>query len=857
MLKKQLLTLCLILILSSAYAQQRISMDVSAVPLSQIIQQLSASNNLQFAYSTDQIDITKKVTISLKDVTLEDALQKLFANSGIAYLINGNSITLYRDQNYRVTVSGSVREKGTGELLIGVIVGANPTKSGAVSNGYGFYSLSMPPGDYSLTFYYVGFQPFSQKVSLNQNQELNIELSPATDLQEVIVNADEVTGCLPNVFNIQLLEIKSIPMILGERDVVKYAMLSPGIQKGNEGNSYLYVRGGGPDQNLILIDDAVIYNAYHFLGLSSLFSGSELRNAELIKGGFSSKYGGRLSSVLDMSMKDGNRERIGIDATIGVISSRLMVEGPIVKNKSSFLISARKSYIDKISRWAARDESTVLNYGFYDVHAKLSTDLGKKDRLMLSAYIGKDLMQSNPEENISVKDDGIQWGNRTASLRWTHQFSGKLFATTSLSNSYYNSRTAFAETDGQSNISFTSAIQSSIDDYTLKTDIDFFQGDRNHFRWGGGYTRHFFAPTTSLKSYVPDSILLKDQSFAANEAFGYGEWILKLTQKFTVTSGMRFSFYENNKGYFRAEPRLNLSYSPGENWILSSTYSLMNQYMHLLSTFSGFGFPNDIWVSSDENLAPQRSHLITLGICKNNIANSQLSFSAEGYYKRMNNVVGLKENASLFQILPSTYFGNTIDKWSEITTQGTGTSYGMEYMIRKDGQHFKGWISYTLSKTTLEFEKLNQGNPFPATYDRRHDLGVYLSYRTAKHWTFAANFVYGTGNAISLPVGEYYTYSTTLATSLAPSYPLFDYEHKNNYRMKPYHRLDISIQYAHLIAHKIKSSFELSVYNVYNRANPFFYQINQESNQFGNGKRTLQQISLFPIMPSISWSIKI
>lgn len=857
MQKRQLLTLVLLCMLTTTFAQQsNISLSVSQQPISAVMQQLTALYQIQFAYSSDQVILSRTISITLNNVSLEEALKKIFANTGIAFSQNGNTVALYKDVNYRVTISGEIREKGTGELLIGVVVGADPPKSGAVSNAYGFYSLSLPPGTYTLQFNYLGFQVVSKKITLDVSQIVNIEMTPSTNLDEVIVKADANRVQKLNAFDIQLQEIKSIPMILGEQDVVKYAMLSPGIQKGNEGNSYLYVRGGGPDQNLILIDDAIIYNAYHFLGLASLFSGKELRNAELIKGGFSSRYGGRLSSVLDMSMKDGSREKFGIDATLGGISSRVMIEGPIVKNKSSFLISARKSYIDKVSGWIAHDQSSVLNYGFYDVHAKLSTDIGVKDRLMLSAYMGQDHMQTSEEQNIDARDDGIVWGNRAVSLRWNHQFSGKLFANTSLVNSYYNSRTAFAELDSQDKMINSSSIESVINDYGIKTDIEFFPFNEHRFRFGGGLTKHYFTPVTSIRMYQPDSSYVKDQSYDANEAFTYVEWEYKMTSKWQLISGMRFSYYENNKAYFRAEPRLNLQYKPAKNWLLSTTYSLMNQYMHLISTFSGFGFPNDLWVSSDENLAPQQSHLVTIGVTKKEIWKG-ISCTIEGYAKKINNAVGLRENASFFQVLPNAYLDNTVDKWSEITTQGNGQSYGIEYMLRKDGKHFEGWISYTLSKTTLQFDAINNGNPFPASFDRTHDLGIYASYETNKHWQFSANFVYGTGNAISLPVGEFYTYRSDASGNLYPSHTFLDYEKKNNYRMKAYHRLDISIQYSHLIAGKVKSNIEFSIYNVYNRANPFFYQLEQEQNSSGTGKRVLKQDSLFPIMPSISWSIKI
>jgi hypothetical protein len=837
-----------------------ISINADRKALSEIINELTSTYKLQFAYSSNQVNLDQKVSVDVKNVSLETALKRILHNTGVTYSINGSQVVLFKDPNQRFSISGRVREKGTGELLIGVIINTMPPKAGAMSNGYGFYSITLPADTYSIQFNYIGFKPLTKKLEVNQSIDLDVELEPASNLNEVVIsdNAIEKQYSL-NTIEVPLKEISSVPMILGEKDVLKYIMLMPGLQKGNEGNSYMYVRGGGPDQNLILMDDAVIYNAYHYLGLSSLFTGTELKNAELIKGGFSSKYGGRLSSVLNMSLKDGNREHYGAEATLGVISSKVMVEGPIVKNKSSFLISARKSYIDKVSKILAKSEEFQLNYSYYDLHAKVSTDIGTKDRLMLSGYLGNDLLENSTDPNVNSDDDGIKWGNKAATMRWNHQYSGRLFSNTSLVYSYYRSRLAFGSYTPESGLS-SSAVQSTINDYTVKYDLDYLPSGFRRIKTGVGLTRHNFSPLTSYKQTFPEVSDVRKDAYYANEGFAYGEYSFLFTSGLNIIPGVRFSYYDNQKSYFRAEPRLNIIYKLKKDWSVNATYDMMNQYVHLISSFSGFGFPSDIWTSSDAALKPQRAQVISAGIYKSNIKQTKISFAIEGYYKRITDMAMMRDGASFFQLLSVRSGTNQVqvpvENWNDLLTSGTCTSYGTEVQLKKEGTHFSGWISYTLSKTMIEAKEVNNGNTFPATYDRRHDLGIYLSYKTARHFSFSTNWVYGTGNAISFPVGRYFMVEHDPVYGPQGTSMVSDYEKKNSYRMKPYHRPDLSVQYQHLMGRRILSTIELSIYNAYNRANPFFYQISSESSESGAQKNTVKQVSLFPIMPSLSWTIK-
>jgi hypothetical protein len=837
----------------SAHAQQ-ITLKSIRQPLRVAMTELTKQYGLDFAYSSDQINLDQLVNVNLQKATLEQTLKALFNETDILYNLNGSQIVLYRNPNYRYTISGRVHEKGTGELLIGTVVQTNPVAAGAVTNGYGYYALSVPAGKYTLACLYVGFKPYYLNIDVGSNQTIDIEMEASSLLSEVVISEAGVHNqSVLNKVDVPLKKIGDIPMILGEKDVLKYMMLMPGLQKGNEGNSYLYVRGGSQDQNLVLMDDATIYNAYHLYGLSSLFNGSELRNAELIKGGFSSRYGGRLSSVLNMSLKDGNRERLKGEASAGLISSSMVLEGPIVKNKASFMVSGRRSYIDAMSRLVAQNKEQELGYYFYDVHAKLSADINSKNRIMLSGYYGNDDMANQSEELLPRNRDGIQWGNRVLSFRWNHYVNQKLFTNTAVSYSNYRSRIAYGQINPTNQALESSELRSAISDITFKSDIDYLLTNQQRLKAGIGWITHFVNPSTSLyRSNAGTTPTVYDSSVAHNP-YTYVEYENTYANQLYVSAGLRFAYYQNEAEYYRIEPRLLIRWQPSKYLEIGSSYAMMNQFLHLISSFNGLGLPSDVWLTSNANLVPQQSQLITLGVTHNRVGIEGLSVAVEGYYKQLTNIAVLREGGSFFLLLPLLDEKAIVQDWRSLLTQGNANAYGVEFSVRKESKKWNGWVSYTWSKTMMTVDGINNGKPYAANYDRRHDLGIFLQYRINTHWKIASSWVFGSGYPLTLPTSQYVPIQHN---SVYGEYIQNYYGAKNNLRMEAFHRLDLSLQYQHELGKRMKGLLAVSIYNVYNRANPFFYEITQRDVNAGDNTYVLKRTSLFPIMPSLSYSIQ-
>lgn len=836
---------------------QNITIKAKNQSIKAVLEQIESKYDYQFAYSTDKVNLNKQISVNFHNIDLAAGLKLLFENTNIAWQINKKNITLFINPDAQLTISGYVKEHGTSELLIGVMVLVN-SKVQVFTNSYGYYSVTLPSDSHQIQFSYLGYKQAAQKIYLNENKQIDIFLQSNNELGQVLIKANQLGDKhkVLNIIDVPLKEIANVPMILGEKDPVKYIMQSAGIQKGAEGNSYMYVRGGGPDQNLVLIDDAVVYNAYHFLGLSSLVSGNELRSAELVKGGFSSKYGGRLSSVLNMSLKDGNKQKISGQVSTGILASKILLEGPIIKNKVSFLVSGRRSYIDQLGKLLNNSDFQIdiLGYYFYDLHGKISIDLNKRNKLFFSSYLGYDnfaIDGSNTEK--------IAWGNKTFVARWNHQFSAKLFSNTTLSNSNYQTNIGMGIL-GNIGDSIVSTLNSAISDYTIKTDLDYYLQANHQIKFGFGLSQHSFAPGITLNNLKTAKNEVIGQSYQTLDMFSYLEWQYQISNRFRTISGLRFSQFYNQKKFFRAEPRVNIIYQASPSLTFNASYSLMNQYLNLVSSLNGLGFPTDIWTASGNELQPQRAHLFSAGVYKNNLIKNKITISAELYYKNIQNTTMLKEGASFLQLFPNNGFSgvnNGVSSINQLLTQGNCTSYGAEFMLKKHGKRWLGNISYTLSRTYMQFENINRGNEFAANYDRTHDLGIYLMYKTQKHFTFSVNWIYGTGYPLSLPVGEFITFQHNPQQGSTPTTPLYDYEGKNNYRFRAYHRLDLGIQYHQIIAQKLESTIELSFYNAYNRANPFFYQIDSKEIHGGGGyRRFLKQISLFPIIPSISWVLK-
>lgn len=774
----------------------------------------------------------------------------------------------------RYTISGYVREAVSGESLIGVNIYLSDHKTGTTTNTYGFYSMTLPAADsIELIVSYVGFASGIVKTALRKDVELNIDLKPGLVLNEVTVTAEKQEKQSESVkmstVKLQAAQIKNVPSLLGEKDVMKVLQLMPGVQKGSEGSSGIYVRGGGPDQNLIILDDAIVYNASHLFGFFSLFNGDALKSVELTKGGFPARYGGRLSSVLEMNMKEGNKEEWHSEGGIGLISSRLTVEGPLKKGKSSILLSGRRTYADLMLKPILKAMDTEnIGYYFYDFNAKVNYDFGRKNKLYLSGYFGKDkfYIKNNYDE---VKESiGFLWGNATGTLRWNHLFSNKLFANTSAIFSNYTfgiyDKYKFAA-EGKD---YYAEYYSGIRDFSLKYDIDFIPNTKHWIKAGAITIFHRFKPHAFVELDVPKQINIRDIRYTDGIESGlYAEDTWQPLHTLKVNGGLRLSHFQaSEKQYAFLEPRLSLAWRLQNDFALKGSYASMNQYIHMISG-TGISLPTDLWVPTTNRVKPQQSEQLAIGLVKD-LRSPELTFSLEGYYKTMDNVIGYKEGASFID-LDEVNSAVGIN-WEDNVTAGRSWSYGMEILLQKKEGRFNGWIGYTLSWTQMQFDSLNFGKKYYARYDRRHDISVVGTYKLSDRITLSGSWVYGTGNAVTLPQSEYfssqhqvtkypryYHYNFYRDQLLEPGERVInDFGEKNNFRMKPYHRLDIGIQF-----HKKKKwgerTWEISVYNIYSRKNPFYYYTDYKVDEkTGKEYGFLKQVSLFPIIPSFTYSFK-
>ncbi|WP_461107763.1 TonB-dependent receptor [Spirosoma koreense] len=779
----------------------------------------------------------------------------------------------------RFTVSGYVRETGSRETLIGVNVYVPGTTTGTTTNTYGFYSITLPAQDsLKLAYSFVGYETVERSLSLRSNQTQNIVLTPGRALAEVEVKA-EVAGekvsesAQMSAIEVPVAQIKKIPAFLGEKDVLKVLQLMPGVQKGSEGQTGIYVRGGGPDQNLIILDDAVVYNANHLFGFFSVFNGDAIKSVELIKGGFPARYGGRLSSVIDLNMKDGNREKLHGEGGIGLIASRLMLEGPLTKNKKgSFLVSGRRTYLDIVAAPiinAQTQGQTQAGYYFYDLNAKANYDFSPKDKLYLSGYFGRDKFYAH--DNTENTDVGLNWGNATGTLRWNHLFNQKLFANLSLIFSDYKFQISSTERGINDSQTYSLRYNSGIRDMALKYDVDYYPTPQHSVRMGLQSTYHQFTPSAVvLQNADINQSINNISTIEVVESGVYAEDTWRPSNRWRVNGGLRLSYFQGKDiGYIRPEPRLSAAFTLKPDLSIKASYALMNQYVHLLSN-TGIGLPTDLWVPTTDRVKPQQSQQVAVGIAKDFTSGSSfvkgLTLTVEGYYKAMNNIINYKEGASFLLINDPTQ-ANSV-RWEDNVTAGRGWSYGAEFLLQKKVGRFSGWAGYTLSWTQWQFAELNGGQPFYPRYDRRHDISLVGIYELNKRITLSATWVYGTGNALTVPVGRYDTYrpGNTLVYGGTPGIvqnffqnvrTVDDYgTQKNSFRAEAYHRFDLGIQFHKQKKHH-ERTWEISFYNLYNRRNPFFYRLESVSaTRTVPAHTALVRYSVFPIVPAISYNFK-
>jgi hypothetical protein len=764
----------------------------------------------------------------------------------------------------KLTISGFVKDKENGESLVGVnvyILDSLGDAEGTSTNIYGFYSLSLLPGSYTLTYSYLGFSDVKKNIVLDNDIQLNTELSTDSEVLDEIVITDKkaeenIKSTQMGKVELTTERIKSMPALMGEVDIIKAIQLLPGVQAAGEGNSGIYVRGGGPDQNLVLLDDAVVYNVGHLFGFFSVFNADAVKNTTLIKGGMPANYGGRISSVIDINMKEGNNKKFEMEGGIGIISSRLTLQGPIQKEKSSFLISARRTYAFDIAQpFLKKTEFAGTNYNFYDLNVKANYILSDKDRLYLSGYFGRDVfIYASNENDTKIK---IPWGNATSTLRWNHLFSNKIF----MNASYIFNDYKF-EFEGQQ-LDFKFNIFSGVRDHNIKIDFDYYQSTKHKIKFGYQYIHHRFTPTTAKASTGDTNFESTESKKYAHEMALYLQDDWDITDKLKVNYGFRLSFFQHTgpytsisgdpasssadttyydrfekvKNYLGPEPRIGMRYAWDNNNSIKAGVAMNYQYVHLVSN-SNSTLPTDVWVPSSALVAPQWGLQYSLGYFRN-IKEDQYELSAEIYYKDMRNQIDYGE--SFVQEL-----NIELEKGFVF---GKGWSYGLELFAKKNYGKFNGFIGYTLSYANRKFPEINNGQPFPAKFDRRHDISINLVYDINKVWSLGATWVYATGNAFTVPV-EYYFVENT---------PAFGYAERNSYRLPAYHRMDFSVT---AVPNKkpqkrFKSTYNFSIYNAYNRKNTYFIYYKLEGDNItGNLTAKAIKVSIFPIIPSFTWNFK-
>jgi outer membrane receptor for ferrienterochelin and colicin len=769
------------------------------------------------------------------------------------------------------TISGYVRDLANGESLIGATVFDRKQHKGSITNNFGFYSITSPNDSAVLSVSFVGYDAQTIKINLNRDTTLIVFLRSKI-LDEVVITGtrDETINESTRMatVNVPTTQVKAIPAFMGEVDVLKAIQLLPGVSGGAEGSSNLIIRGGNPEQTLILMDGAPIYNPTHLYGFFSTFNPDAVNNIELIKGGFPARYGGRLSGIADITLKEGNTNKISGEGSLGLIASRFMVEGPIKNNKTSFIVSGRRGYMGLMQQQIKNrigGAGLTDSYRFFDFNAKINHRINDKNRIYGSFYAGKDFAEahySNYREDMIpapdgtqvrsiqevTQDDQISWKNIVASIRWNHQISKKLFFNFSGIHSSYNMSIDHSDKYHSEKYPPGTILDdvwgykysSQISDLGIKVDFDYIPNTSHYIRFGGGITRHKFSPGVGVaNSNDPNFVVQPNrQRSTPLEADVYIEDDYSITNSTKINFGVHGVAYRaNTKAYFGAQPRLAIRQSITPTLSIKGSYSYMQQYVHML-TNAGLGMPTDFWVPSTDNVKPQSAHQFALGLAKN--IDKKIEITLEGYYKNMQGLVEYKDGASYL---------NTEESWDKKIEQGQGKAYGVELFVQKKTGRFTGWIGYTLAWNKRQFDNINNGEWFYYRYDHRHDFKVTGTYNINNHWDVSSTYIYTSGNAVSMPLNLF-----PYAYNMSETNPYFAfntaYERRNNLRMPAYHRLDISGTYKFRLRNK-DHKLTAAIYNVYDRRNPFYIELTQKNN-----KSYIRTVSLFPILPSISYSIK-
>lgn len=782
----------------------------------------------------------------------------------MAIILVAFSVLSAQAQEKKVTLSGYIRDAANGEELIGATVLVSSTNTGSTANLYGFYSISLPSGTYDVVYSYVGFESKTITVDLITAKTLNVELVETSQaLGEVEISAERadenVTSTDMSTVKVEMNEIKKLPALLGEVDVIKSIQLLPGVTSVGEGASGFNVRGGSIDQNLVLLDEAPVYNSSHLLGFFSVFNPDAVKNVKLVKGGIPAEYGGRLSSLLDVRMKEGNMKQPEVSGGIGLIFSRLTVEAPIVKDKSSIILAGRRSYIDVLAKPFLNDNLSDLQFYFYDFTAKANYIVNEKNRLFVSGYFGRDVFAAG----LGI---GFDWGNTTTSFRWNRIFNSKLFLNTTVYYSDYDYALNFGDTGEEEGFEWNS----SIVNYSVKPEFTWFANTNNTMRFGVQSIYYNFKPgNASFSSEGEINDIGLDDKYALESGIYFSNE-QKLGLRISMEYGLRYSMYqfmgpgkayefgepaeagqqkpltgftEYDKGevittYGNLEPRFAINFNLNTQSSIKASYNRMAQYIHLISNTTA-STPLDVWQASTNNVEPQLADQVAVGYFRN-LKDNAYETSVEVYYKDMQNQVDYIDNATL--LLNEFLEGDLLS--------GHGRAYGLELYVKKRTGKLTGWLSYTLGRSERQVEGINLGDWFPSRFDKTHNVSLVAMYPLNDRWSFSANFTYSTGTPATFPTNRVLIGDWVI--------PHNSEERRNNYRIPAYHRLDLSVTRGMPKAStkRLQSEIVIGVYNAYNRRNPFSVYFEQSADNPGV-TQALKYSIIAGVVPAISWNFNI
>ena len=768
------------------------------------------------------------------------------------------------------TISGFVYDSATSERVIGANLYVTELKTGTSTNNYGFYAFNVAKSD-SITIMvsFVGYKTEVVRIYIDKNIRREISLSQGIQLKEVTITSVSTSLSKPiiSILELPMKQIAYLPKLAGETDIMRVFQLMPGVQMGKEGTSGIYVRGGSPDQNLILLDDIPRYYVNHIGGFISVFNPNAINSATLYKGGFPARYGGRLSSILDIRMKEGNMKEIKGNFSIGILSSKLTLEFPIKKDKTSAIISLRRSIFDLVTRgyFLLLDPESKQSAGYtiYDLNAKINHKISDKDHLYFSFYSGHDRLFSNQRDFDSYDNKFkfnskryTQWGNTVFAIRWNHIYNNRLFGniTIGYTRFYYNiianANKYVTETHEKVGVVNT-GFNSTVSDGITKADFDYYPSNKHHVKFGGTLIYHKYNPSSNFSKLIDNNVTLNDTTFnsptiKAVEMSLYAEDEFTVSDALSMNTGIRFTgFVVDGKKYYSPEPRFTANYAISSNSSLKASYAYMTQPIHLLSN-SGVGLPADLWVPATVNIKPESSHQIVLGFLHRLPEKLGLDLTVEAFYKHMADLIDFKEGLS--------FFSGKGDWQNKVESGGKGEVFGVEVLIEKKEGKITGWLAYSLSRNTRQFANINSGIRYPYVYDHTHDISLVVNQYVNDHITLSAIWVYSTGNAITMPTNKNLVSAMTfydVGHYIIGSYysESHIYPGKNNYRMPAYHRLDLSCSFTRHNGKRTKV-WSIDIYNAYCRLNPFYLYF--DKNKAGDIK--LYSFSLFPIIPSFSYS---